>query len=143
VYTADGKYKFSWGQRGPVAVGIGDFNTPHNIWVHRDRVYVADRENHRVQIFARDGKHVETWTDFIQPTDIYIDKNETVYVAELRSRVTICDIRGKVLARWGRFQTKDPGMFWAPHGISTDSKGDLYIGEVLEGQRIQKFRRVG
>jgi DNA-binding beta-propeller fold protein YncE len=143
VFTADGNYKFSWGQRGPVGVGVGDFNTPHNIWVHRDRVYVADRENHRVQIFTLDGKHVETWTDFIQPTDIYIDREETVYVAELRYRVTICDIRGKVLSRWGRFQTKEPGMFWAAHGIWTDSRKDLYVGEVLEGQRIQKFRRVG
>ncbi|MBM3958725.1 MAG: hypothetical protein FJ314_02980 [SAR202 cluster bacterium] len=143
VFTPDGKLKFSWGQKGPVAVGEGDFNLPHNIWVNKDRVYVADRENHRVQIFDLQGKHLETWTDFIQPTDIYIDKRGIAYVAELRNRISICDLNGKVLSRWGRFATKEPGMFFAPHGIWTDSRGDLYIGEVLEGQRIQKFRRVG
>jgi hypothetical protein len=33
-------------------------------------------------------------------------------------------------------------MFIAPHGIWTDSHGDLYVGEVLEGQRLQKFKRL-
>lgn len=144
VYTGAGDYKFSWGQVGLPGVWDGDFNLPHNIWVHGDRVYVADRENHRVQLFDLQGNHVETWTDFIQPTDIYIDPrhDEIVYVAELRNRVTICDRNGVVLSRWGRFPTKDVGMFYAAHGIWTDSEQSVYIGEVLEGQRIQKFRRL-
>ena len=139
VYSPDGKLKKSWGQPG---VGEGDFNTPHNIWVDRKgRVLVADRENHRVQVFDLDGRHLATWPDFIQPTDIHVDKDGTVYVAELRNRVTICDGKGRVLSRWGRVPTADPGHFRAPHGIWVDSHGDLYVGEVLEGQRIQKFRR--
>jgi DNA-binding beta-propeller fold protein YncE len=140
VYSPSGAHKLSWGQPG---VGDGDFNLPHNIWVDKDgKVFVADRENHRVQLFDLAGKHIATWPDFIQPTDIVIDREGTVYVAELRNRVTICDARGKVIARWGRVPTKDPGFFIAPHGIAVDSRGDLYVGEVLEGQRIQKFARV-
>ena len=143
VYDKDGNHKFSWGHPGPEkGVWDGDFNLPHNVWVHKDRVYVADRENHRVQLFDLAGKHVATWTDFIQPTDIYISSDDTVYVGELRNRVSICDLNGKVQARWGRFPTHDPGMFYAPHGIWADSHGDVYVGEVLEGQRIQKFKRV-
>lgn len=139
VYSPDGKYKKSWGQPG---VGDGDFNLPHNIWVTRDsRVLVSDRENHRVQVFDLDGKHMTTWPDFIQPTDIYEDSSGTLYIAELRNRVSICSPDGKVLARWGRVPTKEPGYFIAPHAIWADSHGDLYVGEVLEGQRIQKFRR--
>ena len=139
VYTPAGAYKKSWGQPG---VGDGDFNLPHNIWVTSDgRVLVADRENHRVQVFDLAGKHMATWPDFIQPTDIHVDRNGTVYVAELRNRVTICDSTGKALARWGRVPTKEPGYFTAPHAVWVDSHGDLYVGEVLEGQRIQKFRR--
>ncbi len=139
VYNPMGQYKTSWGQPG---VGDGDFNLPHNIWVMQDgRVLVSDRENHRVQVFELSGKHIETWPDFIQPTDIYVDKEGTVYVAELRNRVSVCDSKGKVLARWGRVPTKEPGYFMAPHAIWADSRGDLYVGEVLEGQRIQKFKR--
>lgn len=143
VFTKDGDYKTSWGQTGRLpGVWNGDFNLPHNIWIHKDLVYVADRENHRIQIFDLLGKHLDTWTDFIQPTDIYVDGDETVYVAELRNRISIADLSGRVIARWGRFQTSEPGMFYAPHGIWADSHGDLYVGEVLEGQRVQKFRRV-
>ncbi|NQU97170.1 MAG: hypothetical protein HQ548_05955, partial [Chloroflexi bacterium] len=64
-----------------------------------------------------------------------------IYVAELRNRITILDSRGRVLARWGRIPSSDPGMFFAPHAVWTDSRGDLYVGEVLEGQRVQKFIR--
>lgn len=141
VFSPEGERKFSWGQTvGMPGVWDGDFNLPHNIWIHKDLVYVADRENHRVQVFNLDGSHAATWTDFIQPTDIFIDRNDVAYVAELRNRISIADMSGKVLSRWGRFPTDEPGMFKAPHGIWVDSHGDLYVGEVLEGQRIQKFR---
>jgi len=139
VFDSRGEYLKSWGQSG---VGPGDFNLPHNIWVHTDgRVLVSDRENHRIQIFDLDGKHLDTWTNFIQPTDIYVDSAGAIYVAELRNRITILDSRGRVLARWGRIPSSDPGMFFAPHAVWTDSRGDLYVGEVLEGQRVQKFIR--
>ena len=140
---SNGALKFSWGQtEGIPGVWDGDFNLPHNIWIHKDLVYVADRENHRVQVFNLDGSHAATWTDFIQPTDIFIDQDDVAYVAELRNRISISDLSGNVKSRWGRFPTDEPGMFKAPHGIWVDSHGDLYVGEVLEGQRIQKFRRV-
>ena len=51
-YAPDGKYVMSWGEPG---TDPGQFNLPHNLVTDRDGlVYVADRENHRVQIF--DGK---------------------------------------------------------------------------------------
>tara|TARA_B100000949_G_C14224099_1_gene425896 strand:+ start:66 stop:935 length:870 start_codon:yes stop_codon:yes gene_type:complete len=144
VFSQDGTFKFSWGQEKGPAVWDGDFNTPHNIWVHDQTVYVADRENHRVQLFDLKGNHKDTWTDFIQPTDIYINPNDPniVYVAELRNRVSIVNQKGQVLSRWGRYMTNEPGMFYAAHGIWTDSEKSVYIGEVLEGQRIQKFKRI-
>jgi sugar lactone lactonase YvrE len=143
VFSDSGEYKFGWGQtNGLPGVWNGDFNLPHSIWIHKDIVYVADRENHRVQLFDLSGSHVRTWTDFIQPTDIYIDDNDIAYVAELRNRVSISDLDGNVLSRWGRFPSQEPGQFYAAHGIWTDSHGDVYVGEVLEGQRLQKFRRV-
>jgi DNA-binding beta-propeller fold protein YncE len=143
VFSDSGEYKFAWGQtNGLPGVWAGDFNLPHNIWIHKDVVYVADRENHRIQLFDLAGKHLNTWTDFIQPTGIYIDDDDIAYVGELRNRVSIADLDGNVLSRWGRFPSKEPGQFFAAHGIWADSHGDVYVGEVLEGQRLQKFRRV-
>jgi hypothetical protein len=56
--------------------------------------------------------------------------------------VSIVDLKGNVIGRWGGVRTHDPGLFWGPHGIWTDSHGDIYVAEVLEGARLQKFRRV-
>lgn len=136
VFSAHGDHIRSWGREG---VGEGDFNTPHNVWVHRNRVYVSDRENSRIQIFDPTGVHLDTWTDFILPTAIYIDAEDAMYVAELRNRVTIVDLQGRVLGRWGRFPSREPGQFIAPHGLVVDSTGAIYVSEVMEGRRIQKF----
>ncbi|MBV8083234.1 MAG: hypothetical protein JO247_00320, partial [Chloroflexi bacterium] len=38
-------------------------------------------------------------------------------------------------------RSHDPGKFWGPHGIWTDSEGSIYVAEVLEGKRLQKFAR--
>ena len=137
-FSPDGKLLFSWGEPGE---NNGEFRNVHSVWQHRGRVYVADRQNNRLQVFTPDGKHLETWPGYLQPTKIFVDQNDVMYVAELGARVTINDLRGNVLARWGGERSHDPGLFWGPHGVWTDSKGDLYVCEVLDGARVQKFTR--
>jgi DNA-binding beta-propeller fold protein YncE len=52
-YSPDGKLLFSWGETG---TDPGQFNLPHNISCDADGwVYVADRENHRIQVFDGSG----------------------------------------------------------------------------------------
>lgn len=138
-YSADGEFLLSWGEKGDAP---GQFNLPHDVWVHKDgRVFVSDRENHRIQIFDQDGMLLDTWTGFKQPCSVYIDPEERVYIPELQARMSILDIEGNLLARWGEEESKAPGLFIAPHTAAVDSHGDLYIGETLEGSRIQKFVR--
>ncbi|MDP6064090.1 MAG: peptidyl-alpha-hydroxyglycine alpha-amidating lyase family protein [SAR202 cluster bacterium] len=137
-YDAEGNHLMSWGVPGKVEPG--HFHLPHGIGVdNRGRVLVCDRENHRIQLFNQDGEHLETWTGFRQPTAVVIGPDDTVYVPELQARVTILDSDGKVLGQWGGEEDQAPGGFVAPHGIAIDSHGDIYVGEVLEGARIQKF----
>lgn len=137
-YAADGTLLFSWGEPGE---GPGQFNLVHSVLEHKGRVYVSDRANNRIQIFTPTGEHLETWTDFLAPCKIYIDKDDVVYVAELGARVSVLDIQGNVIARWGGEASHDPGKFTAPHGIYADSQGDIYVSEVLQGARLQKFAR--
>jgi DNA-binding beta-propeller fold protein YncE len=137
-YDAEGNLLMSWGVPGKVEPG--HFHLPHGIGVdNRGRVLVCDRENHRIQLFSQDGEYLDTWTGFRQPTAVVIGPDDTVYVPELQSRVTILDSDGNVLGQWGGEEDKSPGGFIAPHGIAIDSHGDIYVGEVLEGARIQKF----
>lgn len=137
-YSADGTLLFSWGEPGN---GPGQFNLVHGVWEHKDRVYVCDRQNHRIQFFTPQGEYIGMWEGFNQPCKAFFDDDDTVYVAELGSRVSIVDLEGNVLARWGGERSHEPGQFWAPHGIWVDSQGDVYVAEVLEGARLQKFAR--
>jgi len=146
-FSADGTLIKSWGEPGNAqelrntTKKPGCFHTPHGIWVHEDRVYLLDRENNRIQIFSTDGDFITMWTGFERPTDIYMDKENVLYVTELEEFVSIVDLDGNVIGRFGSERSNDPGKFWGPHTIWVDSVGDMYIGEVLNGARLQKFAR--
>lgn len=169
-FTSDGKLMQSWGSPG---TGPGQFHLPHGIWVHEDgRVFVADRENDRIQIFSPGGEFLSEWLDVQRPTQLFIDDRGLVYVAELvarkgsqsfrlgpiaeekPSRVSIFDLEGNLLLRWGGLDAAAPGNFVAPHGIWVDDRGDIYVAEVTytigvrpglvppDAHTIQKFARV-
>ncbi len=63
-------------------------------------MFVADRENNRLQIFSPDGAFLTQWPDLARPCDIFIDADEVVYVPELDALITILTLDGKVLSRW-------------------------------------------
>ena len=139
-YSPEGKLLMSWGVPGK---DVAQFDLPHGIFVDtQDRVYVADRQNHRIQIFTPQWEFITQWTGFQQPNTLFIDRDDNVYVPELQHRMSILNLDGDLLARWGEEPGREPGMFLAPHTACTDSRGDLYVGEVLEGKRIQKFARL-
>lgn len=156
-FSPDGELIQSWGEPGNARelrntkAGPGLFHTPHGIWVHKDRVYASDRENNRIQIFTLDGQYIDTWTGFLRPTKIYVDPAEEImYVSELDDRASVVDLRGNVISQIGpghvigakdQGRSHEPGMFYGPHCIWKDSEESLYIGEVLEGRRLQKFAR--
>jgi DNA-binding beta-propeller fold protein YncE len=146
-FTADGRLISSWGEPG---IGPGEFQLPHGIAVAPDgRVLVADRENDRVQIFTPEGVYRGEWTNVQRPTDIYVGSTGQVLVSELTwlkghrsfrkgaiteqipGRVSVLDLDGNVLARLGGPEGYAPGSFWAPHAICSNSRGDIYVGEVV------------
>jgi DNA-binding beta-propeller fold protein YncE len=149
VFSPDGKLKFSWGEPGR---GPGQFRVAHGIWVDKhERVWVADRQNNRIQIFDAKGKFIDQWIDFILPCSLFIDNDDTVYVAELSRRVSILDKHGKlVVCITDQEQDNEKALLLAPHSITVDSHGDIYAGDVAvtkgkynrRGRTVQKFARV-
>ena len=143
-FSPDGRLLFSWGDSG---TDPGQFNIVHNIVTDKDGwVYVADRENHRIQVFDSNGKYEAQWVNLSRAACIYVDHrgDQLVYVGEyyggiqtnvagkrLGPRVSVLDLKGNVLARVGDLSYGDePGRFYSPHGIAADSKGDIYVAEV-------------
>jgi NHL repeat-containing protein len=78
-YSPDGKFIKEWGKMGPEP---GNFRDPHDLYVGGSRgwVYVADRQNNRVQVFDQDGNIITAWTQFGQPSSVYVDRNDNLYV---------------------------------------------------------------
>ena len=69
-YSPDGKLLMSWGEPG---TGEGEFNIVHNICTDADGwVYVADRENHRVQVFDGNGRYETQWNNLHRPCGMYM-----------------------------------------------------------------------
>ena len=114
--------------------GPGEFLVPHSIRVSVDgRVYVADRENNRVQVFTIDGDFVDQWTDFKCPMGVHIDAEQRVYVTDQVPRISILTLDGELLARGRTFEYA--------HQVYTDSQGNIY-GADTSNQRVQKLVRV-
>ena len=170
-YSPDGKHLMCWGTTG---TDPGEFNIAHNIATDDDGwVYVADRENHRIQVFDGNGKYETQWNNLHRPCALFMPKGcQHCLVGELGPgmpvnrhmpnigpRVSVLDRTGRRIARlgnpagWGL----EPDRFMAPHGLTMDSRGDLYVGEVSwtnwpnfepnaprpDGLRsLQKFRKV-
>ena len=155
VYSAAGEYKLSWGRPG---IDAGQFIRPHNIAVdENDRVLVADREAHRVQIFDAQGRFLTMWSNIHRP-DAMVLRDGMVFVGELNGmggvddapglghRVGVYDLEGKLLERFGdEEEGEGPGQFIAPHGVAVDSRGDLYVSEVaytIRGQYMDPPREL-
>lgn len=166
-FSANGEHLFSWGEPGS---GPGEFRLPHAIAIDEDdRVLVADRENSRIQVFSPKGEYVTEWTGISRPDDLFIDEAAGImYVAELGgwaagadipphappASVCLLDLDGTLISRFGSGDPVRSGNFFAPHGIWADSKGDLYVAEVivsyarnrglvpLDCATLQKFARI-
>lgn len=158
IYVSDGYgnarvHKYSPGGKllksfGAVGSGLGEFNLPHNLVCDaQGTVYVADRENHRVQVFDGEGRYLSHWATLHRPCALCMSRqarDPVFYVGELGPvldinrnygnlgpRVSVVNGKGEVLARLGaRHAGTTPDAFIAPHGIAVDSRGDLYVGEV-------------
>ncbi|MCC6535134.1 MAG: hypothetical protein IT531_21505 [Burkholderiales bacterium] len=144
-YSPDGKLMFSWGEPGS---DPGQFNIVHNIVTDAEGwVYVADRENHRVQVFDGNGKYEAQWNNLHRPCGLYCQRaarpefligelgpgmKVNLRVPNLGPRLTLVDQQGNRIARLGGEQGpgQEPGKFLAPHGVTIDSRGDIYVGEV-------------
>ena len=82
-WTKDGRFIKAFGKSGK---GPGELDVPHAIALDsRGRLFVADRNNNRIQIFDQDGAFLDQWTQFGRPSGIAITKDDTIYVADSES----------------------------------------------------------
>lgn len=131
-FTAEGKFLKAWGKRGKAD---GEFHIPHSVILDpKNRVLVGDRENFRVQVFDREGKHLATWKDTGSPYCMHLFDN-CLFLADGKSDLLrIADLDGKILSRW----ETGKGSADNPHWLTVDKNGTLYVGYVY-GKKLEKW----
>jgi len=126
-YSRDGKYLLEWGKRGS---GAGEFQLPHNIVVDaRDRVYVTDRDNRRVEVFDSGGKYLAEWPDIGGVSALAITSDQQIWTGDV-----LRGLDGKAIARLS-------GEVPTTHGVAVGNSGEVYAAQ-LNGA-VQKFVRKG
>jgi sugar lactone lactonase YvrE len=79
-YTASGEFITEWGEIG---IGPGEFRTPHALEMDsRGRLFVADRGNHRIQIFDQDGNYLDSYYQFSRISGLFITADDMLYAID-------------------------------------------------------------
>lgn len=135
----NGDWIGAWGSRGPKGKphGPSEFAAAHGIAIDgKDRIYVADRGNNRIQVFSPEGEFLAQWTGFGNPFGALVVGGELLVSdgdAHTISHLSLVD--GKMAAQWG-----NPETLKLPHLMALSPDKTLFVAEVA-GKRIQRFRR--
>ena len=151
-FSRDGRFLKAWGRKGSAP---GEFDEPHDIFVggSREWVYVADRKNNRIQVFDQNGKFIAAWTQFGQPSSVFVGRDDAIYVGasfpdasrkkgELRGIVVGNAITGALTAF-----IPDPADLdtvvrgTSASGIAADSDGSVFAADV-GAHNLRKYVKV-
>lgn len=156
VYGPDGRYR----QTLP-----NEFTCPHGLIIDRRRdepeLYVADRENQRLQVFGLDGEfHRLAGEGLLRRPSAFAISGDHLIIAELEARLAVLDLDDqlvgyigaddKAVARpgWPNALSPDnltvrpdlqPGRFNSPHGVAVTSEGKIIVAEWLIGGRVNRL----
>jgi hypothetical protein len=152
--------------------GGGRFLCPHAVFINRmegkaSELYVADRENRRVQVFDLEGRYLRTiGASFLSSPSGFARWGDFLVIAELYSRLAVLDADDELVGfigggkdalgvhgwperpGWpnaldddGRAVAPDlaPERFNSPHSLAVDADGSLYVSEWLIGGRYTKL----
>ena len=160
-FSRDGKFIKTWGRLGSEP---GNFREPHDLYVGGSKgyVYVADRQNNRVQVFDQDGNFIAAWKQFGQPSSVYVDKRDNIYVGATYESIAPGQtalrptpgpndraiVIGDAITGALKYLIPDPGDLstmtdtgTSASGIAVDDQGNIYAADV-GFNNLRKYGRV-
>jgi DNA-binding beta-propeller fold protein YncE len=157
-FDKQGRFVKTWGELGSRR---GQFSIPHSIAADsRGRLYVADRNNARIQVFDQAGRCLDEWRDLLVPWHIVVTETDQIYAcgsSPMRwSKLPIPGLLlgippkdqlvmlfapdGRVKQLWTFPKGQRGGEVDWVHGLAVDRQGNLYLGDI-QGRRAQRFLR--
>jgi DNA-binding beta-propeller fold protein YncE len=144
-FDKNGKYILSWGGPGK---DDNHFGIVHDVAIdHEGRIYVADRSGVAVKVFDQNGKLLHVWHQFGEPSGVYVDKNDLLYVADETATIPV---RNPNLSPGIRIATLDGKMIAnVPYrkgntleGVAVDKDGNIYGGNTNHPRSV-RFMKTG
>jgi sugar lactone lactonase YvrE len=159
VFDETGKYLREWGELGSAP---GQFSIAHAIALDsKGRLFVADRNNVRIQVFTTGGKLLDVWNNIMVPWGFHMTQDDELWVcgsSPMQWRKTDdalgCPPKDQIMMKFaptgklmqmvslpkGLDGLERPGDVNWVHCIALDSRGNMYLGDII-GRRAQKFVR--
>ena len=128
-FNPEGELIHNWGGPG---TGPSEFDTPHSIVVDDEGlIYVADRQNRRVQIFDSEGTYVKEWAYKGLPCGLFINSDGTMYmVSGFAGEILELDENGKAVGATGQ-PGRGLGEFGEAHYMTMTPSGDIYVADTV------------
>ena len=138
-FAPDGTFIMQWGEIG---VRHGEFRTPHAMeFDSKGRLWVADRGNHRLELFDQDGNYLESRYAYGRISGIFITDNDLVYAIDSESGPTN-HVGWRNGVRIGHIDEDRISGFIPPferpdrvyqgtagEGVAVDASGNVYAAE--------------
>ena len=137
-FDKDGKFIKSWGGKGS---GPGQFQVAHGVAIDpKGLLWVADRENQRIQVFDQNGTFVRETKYKGLPCSLDIGRQFVYMVNGFAGQVLKLDLNGKVLAAMGK-PGKGPGEFGEAHMIAVNAKDEIYVADSVNAALVKFVKK--
>jgi sugar lactone lactonase YvrE len=135
-FDRDGNFVATWGRKGKAP---GEFDIAHSIVIDGDGLlYVADRNNERIQVFDGDGRYLRESRHPGTPCGLCLGPDRQLWLAHGHTGMVMkLDLAGNVLGATGG-QGKALGQFGEAHYIAVSPRDEIYVTDTLNW-RIQKY----
>jgi sugar lactone lactonase YvrE len=136
-FDRNGRYLTQWGGKGNAP---GQFQVAHGIDIDADGLlWVADRENQRVQVFRQDGTFVKELKFAGLPCDVDIGREAIFMVNGFAGQLVELGLDGAVRAALGKPGT-GPGEFGEAHMLAVSPRGEIFVADSVNAT-LFKFVR--
>jgi DNA-binding beta-propeller fold protein YncE len=137
-FDRDGNFIKSFGRKGK---GPGEFDLPHSlVFDAKGLLYIADRNNARIQVLDADGNYVRESKHPGTPCGLFMAADQTIWLAHGHTgQIMTLDLSGNVLGTMpGGGNGKTLGKFGEAHYIALSPRGEVFVADTLNW-RVQKY----